>query len=133
MRLLSIAAFLTSALFTQISFAEPLTCVGTEPFWSMKFKPEGIELNMMGQDKTLVLEHSEPTTIAGTTAEFAEVYKTHAVDKSIPHSGHAIVVRKNVDCNDGMSDQIYQHEIYVVPMYGVPLYGCCNVKSQGKN
>lgn len=95
------------------TMASEFSCVGTEPFWSLKITETQMSLDMMDGVQTEAVQSK--TQAAGTAEDYAFVVTSA--------SGSATVVR--AECNDGMSDNIYSHHV-VLKSGSVVLAGCCN-------
>lgn len=100
--------------------AAHLRCHGTEPFWSMQISPGRISLQVLGVTDTTELKPTWPTGVDGTSPSFIQIYRTKSESQD-----YTIVVKDQANCNNGMSDEIFDYEIFVIPGEGQGLYGCC--------
>lgn len=108
--LLTIALLLSS--YAQ-AFA--ILCRGTEPFWSASVSDTSIEMELFGTEKKSI---SIKTTGSprGMTEEFIKIYYD---EKNKP-----VATVLSDECNDGMSDFIYEKEV-IIYMPEETFYGCC--------
>lgn len=84
------------AVLNGVDLSEPLNVLGTEPFWSVRIRPDGLEYE--GVDRPLRRAANPGPQIQGTTAVWAT-----ATD-----NGEALVVTlAATPCSDGMSDRTY--------------------------
>ncbi|UWQ99592.1 hypothetical protein K3729_01995 [Rhodobacteraceae bacterium S2214] len=75
-------------------FPRPMSCFGTEPFWSLNVTVRGDEYHAMGEDRrdiNMIRENAGPN---GAIAVFEEG----------PTLNRTLIVQKGY-CNDGMSDR----------------------------
>ena len=90
-------------------------CVGTEPFWSLKTTDKMIKIqdpiNLKGDSLEIISRKSA----AQTSEDYATVIKSKYISLSILRG----------ECNDGMSDEIYNFSV-IVDKGDTVLAGCCN-------
>ena len=83
-------------VLSDIALDQPLAVLGTEPFWSVRIRPDGIEYD--GMDRPLRRGGNPGPTVQGTTAVWA----------TATEDGQALVVTlAATECSDGMSDRTY--------------------------
>lgn len=83
-------------VLNDIALDQPLAVLGTEPFWSVRIRPDGIEYD--GVDRPLRRGANPGPTVQGTTAVWA----------TATEDGQALVVTlAATECSDGMSDRSY--------------------------
>jgi uncharacterized membrane protein len=97
--------------------ADPISyrCAGTEPFWSLRIMPNGIEYDRAGEGQTMY-PYQAPSS-KGDTLFFQTEVKLEKMTSRInikiwPGS-----------CSDGMSDNTYPYEVRVT-RDGEVLQGC---------
>lgn len=84
------------AVLNGVDLNEPLNVLGTEPFWSVRIRADGLEYD--GVDRPLRRAANPGPQVQGTTAVWAT-----ATD-----DGQALVVTlAATPCSDGMSDRTY--------------------------
>ena len=79
-----------------VDLAGPVRALGTEPFWSVTIRSEGLLYE--GLDRPEQRAANPGPQIAGTTAVW-----TTTTDQSLP----LVVTITETDCSDGMSDRTY--------------------------
>lgn len=100
----------------------PLACFGTEPFWSLRYLPGLLRLEMAG----------EPTQNLGIVWTGAP-QNGQAATVGMKLSGEGsdgFVVFKGGDCSDGMSDRLFAIGLDIflnTPDGGRALTGCCRL------
>lgn len=72
----------------------PMSCSGTEPFWSLTMNPRGDDYLMLGETNRALLMTHEETATNGYLATFAEGPRTHRT-----------LIIQSLPCSDGMSDR----------------------------
>jgi uncharacterized membrane protein len=97
----------------------PLTCFGTEPFWSLKIDPaagEAILSRPATNDVTYATGKAYPGSAAFPVA-------------GLPLTGGRIVLLAARACSDGMSDRMFGIGASFHPpgFDSVPLTGCCSL------
>lgn len=120
-------SLLTLALFTMIAGSVSaatlpvLHCSGTEPFWGVTTYSQGVvAFDSPAMEGRSFYPFSTITEAAGTGPGYAFQIESHDVgNKTIKMS----VIKG--ECNDGMSDRIYDYNV-LVEAEGSLLYGCCN-------
>ncbi|WP_347330733.1 SH3 domain-containing protein [Marinimicrobium locisalis] len=100
------------------SFSEPLKCLGTEPFWSLEAKDGEIVFSDMGETEldyaTLNISQSQNHTNAWLF-RFGD-----------GASQGRMMLKQTEQCNDDMSDRLYDYEVGIELPEGRFLTGCCN-------
>ena len=95
-----------------------LTCFGTEPFWTVSFTPEGLEVITPSDTQTY------PITTLGFLPENAEIssfgYRFEWLDGDTPVRAHILPGL----CSDGMSDARYGLHYVDTRMMNS---GCCSL------
>lgn len=106
------------ALFALCSIAQgaELTCFGTEPFWGAEISRNKISINDF--DKTITEKVHHKRSAAGTTEGYNDVYQTRNM---------TVVTKLTNNCNDGMSDNIFEYDVTLITKTKV-LTGCCTKK-----
>lgn len=98
----------------------PLTCLGTEPFWSLEINPEA------GTTRFLTPEDQSPPPEAVTALWPAEPWAQSAA----VGLGDGVAVLTGAECSDGMSDRAYGIAVDIFrsgPSGAVRLSGCCSL------
>ncbi len=98
--------------------ANEFSCFGTEPFWSASIKGNQVTLNMLGTDEVRATKIESVKNANGTGHNFAFVIET---DKNMSLN----IIQGQ--CSDGMSDNVYSHQI-LLNDNGNVFFGCCNLK-----
>lgn len=95
----------------------PLSCLGTEPFWSLTLDPAA------GQATTMTPEDTEPQSLRIGTVWPALPWSPNAA-LSLPTG---IAVLSPAECSDGMSDRSYAIaiDVFLTGTSGERLSGCC--------
>lgn len=99
------------------AFPRPLSCFGTEPFWSLNVTVRGDEYQAMGDTRRDLTMISERTAYNGALAVFEEG----------PTLQRTLIVRR-LTCGDGMSDREYGWQATLfndAPDGGEVQSGCC--------
>lgn len=109
---------LVFCLSTFSAFAQ-VHCFGTEPFWNATLSDQEVEVNMMGGD-SYTQKIAGVSGALGFQASFMQVYS---------NLRGPVAVVKQAECNDGMSDRTYSHEVTIFTDLDT-LYGCCRVRSR---
>ena len=91
------------------------SCFGTEPFWNFSIQGENATFSM--GDTSVNEQVASITSAEGTPEDFAFLLTT---DRGATAS---IIAGQ---CNDGMSDNVYTHNILYKSSEGSVFYGCCN-------
>lgn len=97
----------------------PLTCIGTEPFWSFNMAIRGTDFKEAGFDLSILNEISEAVTENAYLGVFEEG----------PTLTHTILVQRE-SCGDGMSDREFgfSARLFVTAPDGNRFYhGCCTM------
>jgi len=118
---------MTFALFTMIAGSVSaatlpvLHCVGTEPFWGVTTFAKGVvAFDSPAMEGRSFYPYSSIQEAAGTGPGYAFQIESRDIgNKTIKMS----VVK--AECNDGMSDTLYDYNV-LVEANGELLYGCCN-------
>jgi uncharacterized membrane protein len=111
--------YLTPVAQPDYEVPRPLSCYGTEPFWSLGFFPRGSEFHAMGEDRrplTVLGEAVAPGGYLLVTEEGPTLNRT------------AIVTREW--CSDGMSDRRFGWSVRLfteAPDGNSVLSGCCTL------
>lgn len=108
--LLSLTLSLTAMADTNYS------CLGTEPFWGLKIEGENATFSNPVTDTAKVEQVTSRTSAAGVQEDFAFILTTE----------NALAAISQTECSDGMSDNVYSHQIIYKNADSV-LYGCCNI------
>jgi uncharacterized membrane protein len=99
-----------------------ISCTGTEPFWSLQIQPNGISytdpLNLDRVEYVPV----EARGAMGTSPDYVRVYQTRTADRAARPM--TVVMTKNDQCSDGMSEEAYSYQVTVV-LEDAVLTGCC--------
>lgn len=97
----------------------PLTCLGTEPFWSLQIDPDA------GLTSYRSPELPEPLQSAMTEVWPGGAWSQTAA-LSVPHG---IAVLQPMECSDGMSDRSYgiAVDIFLFGQDSARLSGCCHL------
>lgn len=98
----------------------PLTCVGTEPFWSFNMSIRGTDFSEAGYDLAILNEVSEAVTDNAYLGVFEEG----------PTLTHTMLVQREM-CGDGMSDREFgfSARLFVNAPDGNRFYrGCCTME-----
>ncbi|WP_122468506.1 hypothetical protein [Brevundimonas lutea] len=83
-------------VLNDVALDQPLAVLGTEPFWSVRIRPDGIEYD--GVDRPLRRGANPGPMVQGTTAVWA----------TATEDGQTLVVTlAATPCSDGMSDRAY--------------------------
>jgi uncharacterized membrane protein len=100
----------------------PLTCFGTEPFWSLQVDPPAGETRFMTPDDT------EARTAPITTVWAGRPWSPAAA-VAIPDG---LAVLTPAECYDGMSDRSYgiAVDLFLQPGSATRLSGCCRLGLQ---
>ncbi|QDK40417.1 hypothetical protein DOM21_02895 [Bacteriovorax stolpii] len=107
---------LMSMLLSLSAMAADYSCSGTEPFWDLKIEGNTVTFNEFMADETTTKEEIISRVDAqGLAPDFAFVVETKNAKATIVTG----------ECNDGMSDNIYEKHIMYTTGNSV-LYGCCN-------
>lgn len=98
---------------------DPLTCQGTEPFWSIRRDGTDVELTTFEGTRRFTVASSENATMRITTHALRLADTTGRRSVAIFHTDR--------QCSDGMSDADYPIETIWIDMEGdgAPLSGCC--------
>lgn len=96
-----------------------LTCVGTEPFWSLRIDPA------QGETRFQTPEDPEPD-VAPITAVWPALPWASTAALSLPDG---LAVLSPADCSDGMSNRVYgiSADLFLNGAEGARLAGCCRV------
>lgn len=101
---------------------DQLKCGGTEPFWGLTIQGKKMEYSELGVEKNKHYTINDKLVTAGFSEDSSFVLRGSAgLNKPI------YVAIKAVECNDGMSDEVYSHEILYINGSTV-LGGCCRTK-----
>lgn len=94
-------------------------CIGTEPFWNISVAGDSVKVRAPGeQDVTLkIAQRLYPQGMSESIGEAIIAQN----EKSAVH----MTVRADGKCNDGMSDKLYSHEVWVT-LNNKLLVGCCD-------
>lgn len=114
--------FMTLALLlvSATSFAKTdLVCFGTEPFFSAGITGDSLGFGLIGEGD--LVEPILSKINARGTNEFAFKVKSQNLSATIITG----------DCNDGMSDRVYNYHI-LLEKGNEAFYGCCNKPSAYK-
>ena len=101
----------------------PLTCYGTEPFWTLDIASNGhASFSMLGGDEAgLSLQWSDISANRGASA-YGALFASDGLD------AHAVILREL--CNDGMSDRTYGLAIDAILSDSAGwrlISGCCSL------
>ena len=111
------------ARFGTPAMPQALSCGGTEPFWGLQIDGSQGRLSDTEMPAPLSVTLSDAQGAHGRTNIWA--YYLQSAD------GHPLtaIVDYNQSCSDGMSDVIYDYEVYLLGYQpqGAPVYGCCTV------
>lgn len=113
-----------NALFAGVGYASDATravsCVGTEPFWSLKITPQKLSFDRLGFG-TMTIANGGPRAAEGQMIESLALYQGRLQEDSRRFMNVIISPRS---CSDGMSDTDYPFEVLVLS--GSSLFrGCC--------
>lgn len=100
------------------SFAEPLKCLGTEPFWSLDSSNGQTAFSSMGDKASTYAIVNISQSQNQTNA-----WLFHFTDGA---NQRRIVLKKTGQCSDNMSDRLYDYELGFELPEGRYLTGCCN-------
>lgn len=97
----------------------PLTCLGTEPFWSLGIDPA------RGETQFRTPKYEAPRT-APITAVWPALPWSRAAAVALPEG---LAVLAPADCSDGMSDHSYgiTVDLFLTGAAGGRLSGCCSL------
>ena len=97
-----------------VDLSRPARAIGTEPFWSVEIRPDGLVYSGVDRPETKM------------TNPGAEVYGEKAIIAAKDAAGvdFAIALRA-AQCSDGMSDRVYRLEVEVA-YKGERLKGCAD-------
>jgi uncharacterized membrane protein len=101
-------------------FREPLSCIGTEPFWGLQLQDSIGEVDTLEGDIIAINFHSAARAGGG-----APIWSLRGETKVTQSSAIAILERTN-SCSDGMSDLLYKYSIRLDVAEGPFFAGCCN-------
>ena len=110
-----------SAKSTQLAGATAITsCIGTEPFWSLKIGNEKIEFSSLGDEVTMGMKNNGAKSANGSSSEYIALYQ----GKTLEGDKYMNVIIQRAECSDHMSDDLYPYTVHVLS--GTELYtGCC--------
>ncbi len=97
----------------------PLTCVGTEPFWSLKIDPDVGTANMV-----------TPDDLDGYSMEINQTWRAEpgapAAALSVPEG---LIVLRPAECSDGMSERRFgiAVDVFLTRPDKLRLSGCCRL------
>lgn len=97
----------------------PMTCLGTEPFWSLSLGIRGSEYQMMGEDRRTLTEVGEAVAAHAYLATFQEG----------PTLARTLMITREL-CSDGMSDREFGFSARLfteAPDGNRFLRGCCTL------
>ena len=100
----------------------PMTCVGTEPFWSLGLYPRGDEYSAMETGRRDLTLLTERVAENGYFAQFEEG----------PTLNRTLIIRKE-QCGDGMSDREFGFSAFLfndAPDGSDVQRGCCTLDSR---
>lgn len=95
----------------------PMTCLGTEPFWSLEIEPVAGKAKLVSSDDLngypLEIKQLWPATLAAPAAAFS--------------LAEGVVVLTPAECSDGMSDRSYgiSVDMFLDQPENLRLSGCC--------
>lgn len=101
------------------SLPRPISCFGTEPFWSLGMYPRGDEFNALGEERrplTLTHEAVAPNGFLATFQEGPTLDRTAVIER--------------MQCSDGMSDRRFGWRVMLfteAPDGNGVLSGCCTL------
>lgn len=95
-----------------------LSCFGTEPFWDLQTKESTLSWDNFGDVPTR-FQITSVSPAHGTGLGWTTLITAEKEGEKI-----SLITRKE-ECNDGMSDNIYQYSAYVQTANGL-FVGCCN-------
>lgn len=74
----------------------PMSCFGTEPFWSLTMSARGDEYHLLGDGALPLTLVAETTAVNGYLATFSQ-----------GSDNHRTLIIQTLPCNDGMSDRAF--------------------------
>jgi len=101
------------------TFPRPMSCSGTEPFWTLNVTPRGDEYHALGDARRDLVMIRESTAPNGAIAVFEEG----------PTLNRTLIVQKGV-CGDGMSDREFGWKATLfneAPDGNAVQSGCCTL------
>ncbi len=98
-------------------FQEPLHCIGTEPFWSLKVDSR-VRFARMAEPYT-ILSGSRATPSSNHTNVWSLEARGAGSERAV------LFLRRTDQCSDDMSDFRYRYEVFV-RISGDVYSGCCN-------
>lgn len=102
--------------------AADFSCVGTEPFWSLKVAGNTLTFSTPEDPDGTAMKIKSVRDAAGLAPGFARVYRV----KRGCHSATLTIVHDE-KCSDGMSDQTYTHAAVYDDGGKTVFYGCCSI------
>lgn len=95
-------------------------CFGTEPFWSAEVSAGSVHMKMMSED-LYKFDYSGIINAGGVTEDFIKIFR---LENDSVKSAY-LIIKKNeaCKCSDGMSDNKYEYEAYLV-IDNSAYYGC---------
>lgn len=108
---------------------EKLSCSGTEPFWSYEIAGDKAALNDPGADGESLVSFSVKARQPGIGRRGLWFVYAESDDKS---QGLSAIINRSGQCSDGMSDYLYDLEIFLmgfIPGEG-PVQGCCTIQAK---
>jgi len=97
-----------------VDLSQPLRAIGTEPFWSVEIRPDGLVYGGVDRPETKIANpgavvHGEKAIIAAKDASGAGL----------------TIALHTAQCSDGMSDRVYRLEVEIAYMHET-LKGCAD-------
>lgn len=98
------------------------SCVGTEPFWSVKIDAKTVQWEWDGQTRTI--ENKGPRAAVGMMGSYAALYQGKTSEDPNRFLNVIITDAGEGGCSDGMSDTVYPYTAHVLS--GTDFHvGCC--------
>lgn len=98
-----------------------LKCTGTEPFWNLEINGSKMVYSDPVMNSKVTFKVSERIVPNGTSDTYALAIKASK------GSNNVVATIRAGDCNDGMSDESYEYDIFFVTK-GAAYIGCCGKK-----
>lgn len=110
-----------------IASAEQYECAGTEPFWSASFKGDKVVFSSPDIASAMEKTNKEEWRISQKLHPIGVQESFGFVVKAANKKSSVTAFVRSGECNDGMSEIKYSHELIFVN--GSSVYaGCCNKK-----
>ena len=103
-----------------------LFCLGTEPHWTLGTDGNNLNLKKFDVSKTYIFDASIRKSLNDTG-----IWWLHAIDSAPSDEARnniSVLIKKDDQCSDGMSDSKYAYSIVVIDSEATVLSGCCKNK-----